>query len=188
MVVGVGRLVEKKGFRYLVNAIPDVISEHKNVIFVLVGDGAEKSMLQDLAKNLKVEKYVRFAGMIDYKTLLDYYNLGDIFVLPSTHDREGNLDDQSVANVEAMACGKPILTSDLPGNRVIIEDGKNGFLLREQDSKDIANKINNLIKNTKLRLQMGKRSRELINEKFSWRAIGKEYTDFFNEILLGKFT
>ncbi len=184
VVIGVGRLVEKKGFRYFIQAIPAVVAKYKRVSFVLVGDGAERPLLHNLARKLKVENYIKFTGMIDYKTLVDYNNMADIFILPSTHDREGNLDDQSVAVVEAMACGKPIITSDLPGYRVLIEDKQNGFLVKEQDSQEISKNLIKLIKDQKLRLKMGKKSRELVLEKFSWNAIGKEYTRFFNEILL----
>lgn len=185
VVVGVGRLVEKKGFRYLIRAIPKVISKHKNVSFIVVGDGAERKMLEELAKKLKVNNNVKFTGMIDYKTLIDYDNLGDIFILPSVHDREGNLDDQSVSVIEAMSCGKPIITTNFPGYKIVVKNGENGFLTDEKNSNQIASAINKLVENPSLRLNMGKKSRELVLKKFAWQAIGKEYTDYFNGLLKG---
>lgn len=186
VVVGVGRLVEKKGFRYLIEAIPKIASNYKKVCFVIVGDGAEKEMLQNIAEKLNVSKYCRFTGMIDYKKLLDYYNLGDIFILPSVRDREGNIDDQSVSVVEAMACGKPIITTNFSGYKIVVKEGENGFLTDEKNTDQIAKAINKLIRNPSLREKMGQKSRQLVLEKFSWKAIGREYTNFFNEILLNK--
>lgn len=182
VVLGVGRLVAKKGFRYLVEAAPSVLKKEKNVTFVIIGEGGQRCELEELAKKLKVYDYFRFPGWADYEKLVHYYNFGDVFILPSVRDEEGNLDDQSVSVVEAMACGKPIVTTDFPGYRIVVEEGENGFLLKEKDSKQIANSLIKLVVSKRLRDKMGKKSRELVIKKFSWKAIGKQYTQLFAKL------
>src|SRR5258708_5384186 len=82
VILGVGRLVAKKGFRYLIDASKLVVKKNGNVVFVIVGDGDERKFLEDLAKKLGVYDKFRFVGSIDYKKLIHYYNLADIFILP----------------------------------------------------------------------------------------------------------
>ena len=80
VILGVGRLVAKKGFRYLIDASKLVVKKNGNVVFVIVGDGDERKFLEDLAKKLGVYDKFRFVGSIDYKKLIHYYNLADIFI------------------------------------------------------------------------------------------------------------
>jgi len=179
VVLGVGRLVAKKGFRYLIIASKTIIKKTQNVIFVIVGDGDEKKFLEDLAKKLGVYDKFRFVGSIDYKNLIHYYNLADIFVLPSVRDEKGNLDDQSVSVIEAMSCGTPVITTDFPGYRSVIRDGESGYLVPEKDSKKISEKISFLVEDKKERVRIGKNARKDVVTKFSWRAIGEEYSKLF---------
>lgn len=183
VILGVGRLVAKKGFRYLIKAAPAVLNKNKNVNFVVIGEGDRRKGLEDLAKKLNVYEKFRFPGWADYEKLAHYYNLGDVFILPSVRDEEGNLDDQSVSVVEAMACGKPIVTTDFPGYKIVVEDGGNGFLIKEENSKEIADGLIKLLASRELRERMGRRSRDLIIEKFSWKAIGRQYTKVFKSLV-----
>lgn len=183
VVLGVGRLVAKKGFRYLIEGSRLVIKKTQNVTFVIVGDGDEREFLEDLAKKLKVYNNFRFVGSIDYKRLIYYYNLADIFILPSVRDEKGNLDDQSVSVIEAMSCGTPAITTNFLGYRLVIEDGRTGYLVGERDSKKISERIIGLIKNKKLRVKLGKNARKDVVEKFSWHAIGRSYTNLFLKLV-----
>lgn len=183
IILGVGRLVAKKGFRFLIESAPQVLQKYNKVVFIIVGDGDQKEELENLAVKLKVKEKFLFPGMIDYHSLIDFYNLADIFILPSIRDDSGNLDDQSVAVVEAMACGKPIITTNFPGYRLVVEDGVNGFLVPEKNSLKIADALIKLIKSQQLRERMGKKSRQLVVEKFSWDKIGQKYSQLFQKIL-----
>lgn len=180
VVVGVGRLVAKKGFKYLIQAVKLV--KHKKLKVIIVGEGDEGFYLKNLVKQLRLNDIVNFSGRVDYKQLVDYYNLADIFILPSIRDEKGNLDDQSVSVVEAMACGKPIITTAFPGYKIVVQNGVNGFLTPERDIKAIAQSIDLLASNKKKRQQMANFSRKNILENFSWKAVGKEYTDLFQSL------
>lgn len=161
-----------------------MLKKYKNVIFIIIGEGDQRRELENLAKHEGVFSNFYFLGWVDYKNLVKYYNAADVFILPSVRDSDGNLDDQSVAVVEAMACGKPIITTDFPGYRRVVNEGENGFLVPEKDSEAITEVLKNLIASRTLREKMGERSRQLVEAKFSWKKIGKEYTSLFESLAL----
>lgn len=183
IVLGVGRLVDKKGFKYLIKAVPAVLKANKNVTFVVIGEGDQRQELEDLAKDLGVNGNIRLPGWVDYDKLVHYYNVSDIFILPSIRDEEGNLDDQSVSVVEAMACGKPVITTDFSGYKIVVKDGINGYLVSEKRSELIADRIVKLLSSKALRLRMGRNSRKLVIRNFSWRAIGEQYSLLFRRLV-----
>jgi 2-polyprenyl-3-methyl-5-hydroxy-6-metoxy-1,4-benzoquinol methylase len=119
---------------------------------------------------------------VDYKNLIYYYNLADVFILPSVRDEDGNLDDQSVSVVEAMACSKPIVTTDFSGYKFVVAEGENGYLTHEKDSKKISVVLIKLLKDRILRNKMGKESRKRVLDFFSWDVIGKEYSQLFERL------
>ncbi len=182
VIMGVGRLVDKKGFKYLIESSPLLIKNNKNIIFILVGDGDQKLYLEQLTKRLKVDSYFKFVGTINYDKLVNYYNICDIFILPSIRDEKGNLDDQSVSVVEAMACGKPIVTTNFPGYKLVVKEGKNGFLLPEKNSGSIAQTLTKLIESQKLRKLMGEKSRDMVIRNFTFETIGRQYTTLFKSL------
>lgn len=183
VVLGVGRLVEKKGFVYLVKAAKLVIKKHANVRFVIAGTGTQEEELRYLVGTSGLDKYFYFAGKIPYDKLLSYYNASDIFVLPSIRDSEGNLDDQSVSVMEAMACKKPVITSDFFGYRLVIKNGRNGYLAKEKDYVTIARYLNKLVASKKLRSAIATNARQTIVELFTWEKIGQTYTQLFYKLI-----
>ncbi|MEK7188361.1 MAG: glycosyltransferase family 4 protein, partial [Patescibacteria group bacterium] len=185
IVLGVGRLVAKKGFEYLIKAAPKILSKSPKTFFVVVGDGDLTKYLHDLTKKLGVYHKFRFTGWVNYEDLKHYYNLADIFILPSIRDEKGNLDDQSVSVVEAMACGKPVVTSNFPGYKVVVENEINGFLTDQKSVTQLARTISKLASSKKLRDEMGRKGRERILSYFSWTAIGKEYSQIFRRVREG---
>ncbi|MCK5252165.1 MAG: glycosyltransferase family 4 protein, partial [Thermoplasmata archaeon] len=78
---------------------------------------------------------------------------------------------------------KPVVLSDIPGVRDVIDDGKEGLRSRPTDPKDIAEKVNTLIDDPELRLEMGERGRKRVLEKFSWDVIGKRYREIYERML-----
>lgn len=183
IVLGVGRLVAKKGFENMIKAAPAVLQKNKNVTFVIVGSGDQEEYLKKLSVKSNLQNNIRFTGSVNYRDLKYYYNLCDVFVLPSVRDEQGNLDDQSVAVVEAMSCGKPIVTTNFPGYRIVVKNGDNGFLTPERGVSEISQSLTRLVSNKNLRIKMGKRSRERVLNEFSWGAIGEEYTRIFKRVV-----
>lgn len=185
VVTSVGRLVSKKGYKYLVKAAEIVLRKNKNIFFSIFGEGDQRVKLEKMIGKLGIKNKFLLPGWVKYNEMLYYQNLGDIFILPSIRDEEGNLDDQSVSVVEAMACGKPVVTTDFPGYKLVIEDSRNGFLVKEKRSDLMAGALLELIQSRSLREKMSKRSRELVLQRFSWKMIGKKYLKVFDVICNG---
>ncbi|MBT4723171.1 glycosyltransferase family 4 protein [Candidatus Falkowbacteria bacterium] len=122
-----------KSFEYL---------KDDNLKLLIVGDGNLRDRYKALAKELKIENRVIFAGYVDDEQLSNHYNLADILVLPSTEKNEAF----GIVLIEAMAHGKPVIASDLPGVRQVVAKGNNGFLVKQNSPEDIAKKIQDLLK------------------------------------------
>jgi 1,2-diacylglycerol 3-alpha-glucosyltransferase len=150
----VGRLFPEKSIDTLIKAIPHIIKENQNIHIMIVGGGYLKPKLEKLTHDLKVRKFVTFLGLVSEEDKILAYNASDIFVLPSLAELEG------MVVLEAMACGKPIIISDskMSASRFFVEN--NGFLFETKNSKDLAEKILNLVSNDSLRNEMGKISLE----------------------------
>lgn len=183
LISSVGRLVSKKGYKYLIRAAKEIVGKDRDVFFVIFGEGDHRKELENLINRLNIKDNFKLPGSVKYNEMLYYQNVGDVFILPSVRDEKGNLDDQSVSVVEAMSCGKPILTTDFPGYRLVVKGGKSGYLVGEKDIAEIVRMLKKLIKSSSLRKKMGRESRKYVLEKLSWKAIGKQYNDLFIDLL-----
>lgn len=178
-----GRLVEKKGINYLLGAMPTVLKKQKNCTLIIGGEGAEEKNLKNLAENLKVRDNVRFIGKISHHKLPSYFKGADIFVLPSIVDSKGETETLGVVLIEAMACGTPVIGSRVGGIIDVIDNGINGFLVKQKSSKQLAEKIIKLLSNTALRERMGKQGRKKVEQKFSWDKIALEVNGIYANLV-----
>jgi N-acetyllactosaminide 3-alpha-galactosyltransferase len=172
MVMYVGRLVPHKGVEFLLEAVPDM---RESVTLVVVGSGPWREVLEGSAKRLGVADRVIFAGGVPWRDLPGYYKAADVTVLPSI----SRLEAFGLVGLEAMASERPVVLSDIPGVREVIEDGDQGLLARPTDPRDLAVKVNQLIDNPELRDQMGKRGRKRVLENFTWDVVGKDFRDIY---------
>lgn len=146
----------------LIRAIPLVLRRHKNVTFVVKGVGPLEDYLKSLAEELHVYEHVRFVGLVPYREIARYLVASDIYVSTSY------FDSTSVSLLEAMACGRPVVTTDIAGNREWITDGVNGLLYPAEDHNVLADRIVQLIEDESLRRQFGERSRRIVLERGVW--------------------
>lgn len=181
IVVCVGRLVEKKGFIYLVKAMPDVLKKIPSAKLVIVGDGYERARLEAEVSKLKLTDSVIFAGTISYDELSKYYNIADVFVMPSVKDEQGNLDASPVTMMEAMACGVPVVATKFAGSADLIINGETGFLVAEKQSKQIGQSIVSLLSKGK-KSTTKKQVRKIAVDNFSIKSVAKRYTNLFYKI------
>lgn len=176
IVLCVGRLVQKKGFKYAIMACSKLMHKNKNIYQVIVGDGDLRKELEDLVLKLKLKKRIIFVGNIERNELLLYYNMADIFVMPSIKDKDGNIDDQPVSLIEAMSCGKPVIATNFPGISLTVANEKNGFLTPQKNILAIRHALEKLIKSKELRMRMGRESRRIVLDKLGIEKIGKRYS------------
>ena len=176
VIVTVGRLVPKKGFDVLVKATP-LIDPSAHV--VIVGHGEQLNYLKTLAASLGIAHRVHFVGSILRTDLIHYYNMGDIFVMPTVSPPADGLN---VAAVEAMSCGLPVVASDVGGNPLVVADGETGLLVRMGDTEALAAAINRLVADPAQRQAMGQRGRERVVAQFSWPQLATAYVNLFAEV------
>ena len=114
-ILSVGYLIERKGFEYLIRAMPLVLKKHKHVRLKIVGSGPLESKLKELVYELDLGNEVEIVKNVSDEELLMIYNSSDLFVLPSIVDSQGNTEGLGVVLLEAMACGLPVIGSDVGG-------------------------------------------------------------------------
>lgn len=176
VVLFVGRLVRHKGVTYLVEAMRFL---DEDSVLLIVGDGEYRQHIQRFIRNRGMQQHVRMLGEVRDAELPSIYRAADVTVIPST----SRLEAFSIAAVESMASGVPILVSDIPGVREVIQNGVQGFVFRPMDAEDIAAKLKSLLSNEEQRKEMSKRCTERAKE-FSSRAVAAKVMDVY-EALLG---
>ncbi|UCD05176.1 MAG: glycosyltransferase family 4 protein [candidate division WOR-3 bacterium] len=169
-ILFVGRLVTRKGVKYLIEAFHKV---HRSIShdLVIVGGGPERGRLEKLAADLDLKHRVRFAGVISDDALNQYYASCSFLVLPAIVDEKGDTEGLGVVLLEAMSCGKPVIASNVGGITDIVVDRKNGFLVPPAEPEALAAAIKRMAKDRKLRKALGRAALKTVDEKFNWDKI-----------------
>lgn len=162
-----------KGVNYLIKAISQI--ENKKVKALIIGSGNLKKQYEQQVKDLKLENRVKFAGYVSDDELPKHYNLADIFILPSINKNEAF----GIVLIEALACGKPLIASNLKGVRSVVECGKNGLLTEPKNSSDIAAKINYLYSNPKVMKRFQSNALKTTKEKHKLPIIGNKLEEIY---------
>jgi glycosyltransferase involved in cell wall biosynthesis len=166
-----------KGVDVLLNAFRKLQSAGK-VSLLIVGDGDLRHQYEKLARDLAISDRVTFTGTILNWELPAYYALSDLVVLPST-----SVEMFGMVLVEAMACGKPVIGTTLPGLRTVVDDGKNGLLAEPGNVEDLTAKMQYLLDNEPVRKRFGAQGRKKAEDRYSWPKIGKTLEQVYIEVL-----
>lgn len=176
------RLTLKNGVIYAAKAINIIHSEGYKVRLIIAGNGEEKTSIEKYINESHLNKFTELFGAIDNSKMPDIINKNDIILIPSVNI--SNVEEAtSIAAIEAMACGKPVIASDIGGLKEIITDGYNGFLVPEKDPKAIAEKIKYIISNPEIAKKIGENARRTVEEKFSTEVAIKKYIKIYNETI-----
>lgn len=170
-------LEPSKGVDIFLYAAQQILKNHPKAQFLIAGDGTLRKTLEELAHVLNISGKVKFLG---YRA--DIYNLMpllDIYISPSLPAG----DNFSVVVLEAMACGIPVIATDVGSRKEQVFDGETGFLIDPYDSAIIAEKVDLLLKDKELSLQMGRRGREEVAKNFTYDKMIRETQDLFLKLL-----
>lgn len=182
MVLGVGRLVYKKGFEFLVQALDEVRATAPNAKLVLAGDGDLRQELERQVAGLGLTSRVTFAGWVPREEIPAYFAASDIVAVPSVRDEAGNVDGLPNVALEAMAAGKPLVASSLAGLPQVIQSGINGLLVEEKSSHQLAQAILKLACDAEVRLRMGAAGRAQVREVLNWDNVARMYINVYNRV------
>lgn len=173
IVMVMGRLVYKKGFSYLLRAIPLVLAQSPGTTFVIAGEGDLHADLAALAESLGVQEHVLFAGHIPWDQTPRHLAMADVFVVPSILDEAGNVDGLPNVLLESMASGCAVVASRVAGIPEVIDDGKNGLLVPQRDEGALAEAICTLLNDASLRQRLGDAARATAVGSMSWMHTAK---------------
>lgn len=187
----VGRIQPLKGIDVLLRALAIVKRQQPalaaNICLAIIGGGVKQSdaeaeapemaRLTALRAELGLSDMVTFLGAKDQDTLVYYYSAAEMVIIPSHYESFG------LVAVEAMACGRPVIASDVGGLTFSVEDGFNGYLVPARDHEALAKKIILLLKQPLLKEQLGEQARLWV-ERFSWSNIADELLVLFEEMVI----
>lgn len=167
-----GRLTKNKGAEYLIKAAKYIDAE-----IIIMGDGPDRQHLQNIIDTNDL-KNVRILGWINPNMHIDFhafYKRADVYVAPSVWNEPFGL-----VLLEAMASSKPVVTTKSGGIVSIIKDGKNGVFVPSRNAKAIAEAVNKLLADDKLRETMGKAAFETVKAKFTWAKITEQFEGIYS--------
>lgn len=178
-VLCVGRMVPKKGFDVLISALAEAPLLQRPVYAILVGNGDSKAEWQRMAQRLGVAERIYWAGVVPTAEIGVWYNACDLLAMPSV---SLPADGLNVCVLDAMACAKPVVASQVAGNPLAVVQGDTGFLLPEGDVHGLAEAVAILADNRALRAKLGDAARSRVVEELGWTPLARRYRAHFQEL------
>jgi colanic acid/amylovoran biosynthesis glycosyltransferase len=186
-ILTIGRLVEKKGHEYIIRAIAKIIKKHRNIEYIIAGDGPLEIKLKKFATELGIRKYIKFLGAVEQNEVLKLYQEAHIFALTSITANNGDQEGIPVVLMEAQATGLPMISTFHTGIPEAVVDGKSGFLVPEQDVNALIEKIEYLIEHPELWSKMGRYGRKFVEEKYDIKKLNKQLAGIYQNLIRGKY-
>ncbi|MEE8138246.1 MAG: glycosyltransferase [Thermoanaerobaculia bacterium] len=183
LALSVGRMVTKKGYQVLMEALPGLMATHSDVHIVLAGGGDRLEEFRQAAAAWR--ERVHFPGSVLRDTLPDLFRAADFFLLPAMHDPKGNVDGLPNVILEAMASGLPVVASGISGIPLVIEDGVEGILVPEQQPGELERALRQLFRDADKRARMGRAARRKAERELTWAAVARRYRSAYEEALAG---
>jgi len=173
-VIGtVGSINRQKGQRYLIEAMPVILSRYPKTSLTIAGSGSEEANLKALAAKLGLHKHVRFLGEVS--DIERYFETLDVFVLPSIAETFG------IVLLEAMQAGVPIVATKVGGVPDVIEDDKNGLLVKSRNSKSLADAIIRVLSKPSLAAKLRANGFSRL-EEFDWKKIIERIENLYERV------
>jgi glycosyltransferase involved in cell wall biosynthesis len=176
-ILFVGRLTWRKGVKYLIDAMPHVLSEYPDTKLLLVGDGDQRTPLQKQIEKLRIENSVLFLGNISTEKLYSLYCKANVYVQPSLYEPCG------IAILEAMSMGKPVVSTHVGGVPELITNGEEGFLVKPGNNLELAKAIINVFSDDSCRKRLASNAKNKVLQEFSWEAVAKKTLDLYTNLL-----
>ncbi len=177
LILFVGVLNGRKGEFNLIKAMQKIVSVSPDAKLLIIGDGPTKDIAIKMAANLKLEDNVKFISNVTYKDINKYYMACDLFVLPSFSEGLPKV------LLEAMACGTPVVVSDIPGHREIITDNVTGYLFKINDIDDLKSTILRVLENADQRKIIASNAKTLVEKLYTWEAVAKRLDYVYETVL-----
>lgn len=182
LVVAAGRLVRKKGFEYLIDAMARV-SGSANVVAALVGDGDLRDELRTRVETAGVAKRVHLLGNQPQDEVAGWLAAADIVVVPSVKDDSGNVDGLPNLVLEALASGTPLVTTAAGGIGSVVRPEVTALVVAERDAAALAETIESLAADPARRARLGAAARQFAIERFGWEETARKFEAAYERAL-----
>jgi len=179
-IISVGRLVDQKGYKFLIQACAIIKRKHKiSFSCTIIGEGKNRSELDSMISRFELNDIIFLPGAMDQEQVLKALQSANIFALPCTAEKNGAMDGIPVALMEAMAMGLPVISTNISGIPELIKDGA-GILVEPEDPEQLASailKVYNL--NDRDLKEMAMKGRSIVMEEFSLTSEVKKLVQLF---------
>jgi glycosyltransferase involved in cell wall biosynthesis len=179
----VGGLAPWHGVEYLIEASSLILNEVPDTRILIIGDGPMKYILREQVNNLGLSDYVIFTGNVPHEKIPFYINSSDICVAPFTVGRNTKTGLSPLKIYEYLACGKPVIASDLPGVRDIINKSHGGWLVEPQNARALGKAIVQILTYGNTHVAKPEELSKYIEDHYSWDLVAKKTEEIFNKMI-----
>jgi len=183
IILHVARLVEKKGTAVLINAVKQVKVSNPDVKLVILGEGPLLDGLKAQVTSLGLDQTVTFTGALPHVDVMAWMRKASMLVLPSITAKTGDAEGLGMVLLEAAVTGVPVIGTQHGGIPEAIIDEQTGFLVKERDDKQLADRISYLSNNENIRFIMGTNAREFVNQKFNLSQQTTKLENIYQKLL-----
>ena len=173
LIGSIGRLTNQKGYRYLIDAIPEVLEQVPNAYFILIGEGENRASLEQQAIKMGINEHLAFMGQRE--RVLPLLRRMDVFVLPSIYE------GFPTVILESIACGVPVIATNIPGTDELIKNGENGWLVPPKNPQALAKAIIESYQKPDLRKKFTEKASQNL-KRYRIENIAKEYLSLYQAI------
>ncbi len=171
-ILTTGAHLKRKGFEYLITAMPSILKEYPDARLHIMSDGPRREHLEGLTRDLGLKSNVIFHGYLSVNELLSFYKNCRIFCHPSLSESFCH------TTLEAMASGRPVVSTDTNGSEMV-EHNKTGFVVPTGDSEAISDAILRILNNDELTYKMGINARSKVEKEYDWHKLAKKYYEIY---------
>jgi len=179
VLVVAGRLVRKKGFEYLVDALPALTKRFPRLVLIVAGGGDLEDELRQRASDGEVLDHVRFLGAVKQGEVAQWLAAADVAVVPSVKDDSGNVDGLPNVLLEALASGTPVIATAAGGMGTVAREGQTARVVRERDPGDLADAVSHLLLQPSTATALGRSARAEMCRTHSWDQTAKRFEDAY---------
>jgi len=179
-ILFVGRLVEKKGCQYLLEAMSEVQKLHPTARLIVVGDGPLRKTLEASARQHGINAV--FRGALGQREILSELHAARVFCLPSVVAENGDAEGFGLVLLEAQACGVPVVTSALGGALEGIRDGCTGYRFLEKDIKMLADRLSKVLDEDEVTAKMALEARRFVVDNFDLRRCAQKLEEIYDRV------
>lgn len=181
-ILFVGRLVEKKGVKYLIEALPSIRKQVPCAHLVIVGSGPELHALTTLVSRLGLQEVVEFRGAMPQNALPEFYRRAAVFVAPFVNAASGDREGLGLVSVEAIACGCPVIVGDVPVVADIFLDTEMDMRAIPGSPESLAQKIGSVLLAPEIALRRVLLVRQRLLGQLGWDVVATRYSELLRNL------